>query len=220
MPDPSPFTPAAFVADASEAFLLPGDLLLRGIEAVAPRAAEILAFGTGGIVVKFILALIVWTTFVVIGLLVSKACRYVARQVTALFHVLVWRIKMFVCNVKTRLIWTYRKFIPHDTAGSQHMARTDFDSTDIAVLLSIARRGPGIASSAPEISESLKLRPAQVQSRLDQLHHFKMVCPVLGSTDGFDNYSLTSAGETYLEMTRRHARKSPQLNRASAAKSY
>lgn len=220
MPDQTPFTLAAYAANASQGFLLPGELLLRALAAVAPQTAEVLAFGTGGIVVKFILALIAWTTFVIIGLLVSQACRRVARQLGALFYGLLWRLKLYCGNLKTRLIWKYREFFPYKPGGSQQLARTDFDSTDIAVLLSIARRGPGMASSAPEICAALKLRPAQVQARLEQLHHFKMVRSVLGSTDGFENYGLTDAGETYLAMTRRQAGNSTRLNRASVAKSY
>ncbi len=220
MPEQTPSTLAAFAADATQAFLLPGEILLGGIAAAAPRAAEVLAFGTGGIVVKFVLALISWTILVVIGLLLSRACRRIARQFGALFHILLWHVRTQSGNLRMKLIWKYREFFPYKSASSEHLAQTDFDATDIKVLLSIARQGPGMAASAPDISASLGLRPAQVQSRLEQLRHFRMICAVMGSTDGFENYALTASGEAYLAMMRRQAKKPPGISRASAAKSY
>lgn len=209
-------TLALYATDASQAFLLPGELLLRGISGIAPQTGEVLAFGTGGIVVKFILALSAWTTLIVIGLLLLNAGRRVARRLGALFYGLLWRARMYCGNLKTKLIWKYREFFPYRQSSMQQLDRTDFDKTDIAVLLSIARRGPGMAISAPDLSGALNLRPAQVQARLEQLQHFRMICSVLGSTDGFENYSLTSSGQAYLAMMRRQAGKSPRISPASA----
>lgn len=83
--------------------------------------------------------------------------------------------------------------------------RVDFDKLDIDVLEFIASKGPGFAVSAPEIAEILRMRPSEIQARLDKLTRIMMLQSVLGSTDGYDNFRLTQAGETYASMLRSKA---------------
>lgn len=205
---------AGFAVATKVAFLMPGELLLAGIAAIAPRTAETLTAAEGGAVVKFVLSLISWTIAVIIGLLISRFVRRVATQLVALFHTFIWRLKQYLGHLKTRLIWKFREYFPYKAAAAQHVGQTDFDETDIAVLLRVAARGPGAASSARELAKSLQLRPAQVRKVLDSLQHFRMLQPVTGSTGFSKNYRLTKSGQTYIEMIKRQARVQPRVNPA------
>lgn len=194
---------------------------MGAIAELAPHAAEILTFGHGRTVVTFVLALFGWTVLVIIGLMISRLCRRIAWQLAAMTRVLLWQVQMFLGNLKTKLIWKliwkYREFFPHKAARGEHVAQTEFDEADIAVLLRVAGRGPGIATSAPEIAESLGQRPAQIQKRLEKLMYFKMLQSAIGSTDGFDNFSLTRSGEAYIAMIRRQATAQPRVDLVSGA---
>jgi DNA-binding MarR family transcriptional regulator len=62
-----------------------------------------------------------------------------------------------------------------------------------------------MASSAPELAEKYKLRPTQIQRRLDKLQKNEMLCSVIGSTDGFENYRLTESGLALIAVCERQA---------------
>jgi DNA-binding MarR family transcriptional regulator len=194
-----------FASAVGRGFMLPGDLLLSGFAWIAPQSAEVLSFGTGRSVATLVLALFGWTMIVIIGLLLSRLCRAVARQMNAILRILVWRIKMLLGNLKTRMLWKYREYFPHKTTQTETVSQTQFDDLDIAVLASMSRQGPGMASSAPELAEKYKLRPTQIQRRLDKLQKNEMLCSVIGSTDGFENYRLTESGLALIAVCERQA---------------
>ena len=186
-------------------FMLPGDFLLSAFAWVAPQFAEILTMGTGKTVVLFVLALVGWTIIAIIGLLLSRACRRLVQQIGSLFRILLWNAKMFMGSLKTRMLWKYRKYFAHKTTQDETVSQTQFDDMDIAVLASISRGGSGVASSAAELAEKYRLRPAQVQDRLEQLARNHMLRSVTDSSDGYDNYRLTDSGLALLAMCERQA---------------
>ncbi len=200
---------------AFRALMLPGDFLLSAFAWIAPHSAEVLTIGTGQSVVMFILTLIAWTIIVIIGLLLSRACRGFARQIGSMFRILLWNAKMFMGSLKTKMLWKYRKYFAHKTTQDETVSQTQFDDMDIAVLASISRSGSGMASSAPDLAEKYKLRPTQIQDRLDQLAKNHMLRSVIGSTDGYDNYRLTDSGLALLAMCERQA--AARANLTSAA---
>jgi hypothetical protein len=185
--------------------MLPGDFLLSAFAWLAPGAVEILTIGTGKAVVMFVLTMVGWTFIVVIGLLLSRACRGVARQIGSMFRILLWNAKMFMGNLKTKMLWKYREYFAHKTTQTETVSQTQFDDMDIAVLASISRSGSGKASSASKLAKKYKLRPAQIQDRLDELANNHMLHSVRGSTDGYDNYRLTESGLALLAMCERQA---------------
>ena len=71
--------------------------------------------------------------------------------------------------------------------------------------------------SAPELTGQLKLRPAQIQHRLENLMHHQMVQSVIGSTDGYENYRLTDSGLAFITMMQRQARVTPGVSPVSAS---
>ena len=184
---------------------------------IAPHSAEILSGGTGKAVVMFVLTLIAWTIIVIVGLLLSRACRRLAQQVGSMFRVLLWHTKNFMGSLKTKMLWKYRQYFAHKTTQAETVSQTQFDDMDIAVLASISRSGAGMASSAPDLADKYKLRPAQIQERLEQLAKNHMLRSVLGSTDGYDNYRLTDSGLALLAMCERQAAAHANLTSAAVS---
>ena len=200
-----------------QAFTLPGEWILSLIDRFAPQAVEIMLVDNGAIIVPFVLSLLVWTLVIVAGLMVFRVCRNFAWQVAALWRTFVWRLKMALGSLKTRLLWKYRQFFPHRGDNSEMVAREEFDNVDIALLRTLFKQGPGMTISAPELTERLKLRPAQIQHRLDNLLQHQMVRSAIGSTDGYENYRLTDSGLAFITMMQRQARVTPGVSPVSAS---
>ena len=186
-------------------FLLPGDFLLSALSWAAPEFVKILTIGTGKPVVTFVLALVGWTIILVIGLLISKICRGLVRQINAMFRILLWQTKMLMGSLKTRLLWKYREFFGHPSEQAETVAQAQFDDMDIAVLASMSRSGPGAASSAARLAQKYKLQPAQVQKRLDRLTDNQLLRSVSSSKGKHDDYKLTDSGLALLAMCEQQA---------------
>ena len=90
--------------------------------------------------------------------------------------------------------------------GIDAVPEIDFDDLDLAVLRSAAARGPGLATSAPEIAEKFKLRPSQVQRSIDKLRQSRMLDTVIGTTDGYGNFRLSPSGAAFVAMWQRQNR--------------
>jgi len=206
---------AEFAGAIIRGFLIPGDLLLSALSWIAPKTAQILAFGNGKTIVLFILALLGWTLVLVAGLMLSRLCRNIAWQVSALFRVFVHRSKQFAGDLKTRLIWKYREYFPHKEAETHSVSQDEFDELDIAVLASISRRGSGMATTATGLAEKYRMQTAQVQERLDRLQESHMLRSAVSPNDGHQKYRLTDTGLAYIAMCERQA--AARVNPASAS---
>lgn len=186
------------------AFLSPGDLLLSFFEYLAPESVAVLTLGQGAIIVPFVLALLFWTTLAVVGLLVLGICKNVLRQVDAITRTILHRLSLALGNLKMKVVWKFRSLLPRRKVSGISMApMVEFDDVEIAALRFASARGPGFTISAPELAEKFTLRPAQVQRSLDKLNKNKMLCSVIGSTDGYENYRLTDSGSAFVEMLQR-----------------
>ena len=205
---------AEYASAVYRGILTPGEILLSWIEAIAPQTAAIMTTGKGGAITLFILTLLAWTLIVVAGLLLSRLCRNIVWQLSAIFRILVWHTKMYLGSLKTKMLWKYRDYFPHKTTQTESVSQAQFDDLDIAVLASVSRRGPGMAASASELAEKYKLRPAQIQDRLNKLAQNHMLCSVIGSTDGYENYRLSDSGLALIAMCERQA--AARVSQASA----
>ncbi len=200
-----------------QAFTAPGEWIVTFIGRFSPQAEEIMRVDNGAIIVPFVLSLLVWTLVIVGGLFLSRMCRNFAWQIAALTRTLVWRAKMGAGSFKTRMIWRWRQFFPPKEDDAAIVSREEFDNVDIAVLRTLFKQGPETTISAPELAKRLKLRPAQIQHRLDKLTHNHMLRTVIGSTKGFDNYRLTDSGLVFITMMGRQARVTAGVRTASAS---
>ena len=194
------------------AFLLPGDLLLSLIARIAPQTVATMTYGMGGTIVSFVLALVCWSGILIFGLLLMRLCRRIAWQASSLIRTLLWRVKLTIGELKTKYIWKYREYFPHKATRNEQVSQTEFDEIDIAVLRSVSDCSPGVAPSAPDLANQLKLRPNQVQQRLDRLAHYNMLRSVMGETDGFENYRVTDSGLAFVAMFQRRAETSASVS--------
>lgn len=199
------------------AFTLPGEWLLSVVGHLAPQAEEIMRAEHGAIIVPFVLSLLVWTLLIIAGLMVSRMFRNLAWQTAAICRTAVWRLRMALGSLKTRLIWKYRQFFPHKGDDSAMVSREEFDKVDIAVLRTLFKQGPGAAVAAPELARTLPMRRAQVQQRLDNLARHQMLAPVKGSRGRFEYYQLTDSGLAFITMMQRQARTTIGVSPVSAS---
>lgn len=191
--------------DLAGAFLFPGEALLALFAHIAPGAVSILTHGKGELLVPFVMALLVWTFSVVLGLKFLRFCRHVVRQFNAIVLTLWYRTRMAISSLVMRITWRLRALLPRRIKkGETMMGPTiEFDDLDMAVMRTVSAKGPGFALSAPDLAEKFTLRPAQVQKSLDKLRNNKMLDSVIGSTDGFDNYRVSDSGLAYMAMLQR-----------------
>ena len=197
---------AETVSAIYRAFLMPGEAILSLIGKVAPETEAIMRIDSGATIYPLIFSLAAWTVALVIGLYVIKIVKNAFWQTSALILTLIYAVKNLFGNLKTRLLWKYRQFFPHKTDNGHEVSQEEFDKLDIAVLRALFKGGPGTATSAPDLAEKFKLRPAQVQRRLEKLSANQMLRTVIGSTDGYDNYRLTDSGLAFITMMQRRAR--------------
>ncbi len=135
----------------------------------------------------------------ILGWFILRLYRNVARNVEAIFHIVIFRISHAVGNWKTRVVCKLREWLPHRRRRDSEAApEVEFDDLDIAVLRTAAALGPGFAVNAAELAERFRLRPAQVQRSLKKLSDNKMLDFVIGSNEGFDNYRLTQMGTAFM----------------------
>lgn len=208
---------AESVAAIVEAFLLPGESVLVLIGKLSPETEAIMRIDYGGTIYPLIFSLVVWTLVIVLGLMLYGIIKNALWQANALVHTFFYWVKNTAGNLKTRLLWQYRRFFPHRSDDTEVVSQEEFDKLDIAVLRALFKQGPATASSAPDLAEKFSLRPAQVQRRLDKLTHNQMLRTVMGSTDGYDNYRLTDSGLTFITMMQRQARVAPGVSPVSAS---
>jgi DNA-binding MarR family transcriptional regulator len=205
---------AEFANAVVRGFMLPGDLLLAAFAWVAPQTAEILTFGNGKTIFIFVLAMIGWTIIVIVGLLISRMCRRFLQQIGALVRILVWNAKMYLGNLKTKMLWKYREFFPHKADEAQTVSQEQFDDLDIAVLASVSRGGPESTSSAKELAKKYRVKSAEIQDRLDRLAQNHMLDPVRNSRWGGKSYRLTESGLALIAMCERQAAQRSNLTSA------
>lgn len=74
----------------------------------------------------------------------------------------------------------------------------ELSDLDLAVLRMSATLPPGYAISVVELAERLRERPSQVERSLIRLRRHQLVDPLLGSTDGFNDYRLTDSGTWFV----------------------
>ena len=194
------------------AFAWPGEYALLQLGNVAPDFAA--SMSTTAVV---ILSLIYWYLVIVLATIFVRACRDVARIVTAAARTIAFRIILEAGNAKTRIICRLRQRLPWGKeARDVEAPAVEFDKLDLAILKTAVVKGPGFTLSAPELAEQFSLRPAQIQRSLDKLCSNAMMTTVIGSTEGFDNYRLTDSGSTFVGLW---ARQKPRAAYHSARSS-
>ncbi|MDH3273482.1 MAG: hypothetical protein OEM99_02955 [Gammaproteobacteria bacterium] len=183
------------------AFAWPGEYALLQLGNLAPDFAAYMSTPANHTTAVVVLSLIYWYLVIVLATIFVRACRDVARIVTAAARTIAFRIILEAGNAKTRIICRLRQRLPWRKAAQDVAAPTvEFDKLDLAILKTAVVKGPGFALSAPELAEQFSLRPAQIQRSLDKLCSNAMMTTVIGSTEGFDNYRLTDSGSAFVGL--------------------
>lgn len=197
-----------WLSSVREIYLVPGDFVLSKFGELAPLTAASwgVADSDDSIVVAAVLSGIFWLLMTVIAWRLYRYGSSLLRNTVALYHTLWHRGRQAAGSLKTRLLCRLREVVPRRRERGDGIDTTpeiDFDDLDLAVLRTAAARGPGLATSAPEIAEKFKLRPSEVQRSVDKLRRNRMLDTVIGTTDGYDNFRLSPSGATFVAMWQR-----------------
>ncbi len=195
-----------FGALVREAYLVPGDFVLSKFAELAPvTAANWGVTGNGdSIMAAVVISGFFWLLMSIVAWRLYRYGRSFMRNFIALVHTAWYRIRQAAGNLKTLIVCRLREFVPdRQDDGIDAVPEIDFDDLDLAVLRSAAARGPGLATSAPEIAEKFRLRPSEVQRSIDKLRRNRMLDTVIGSTDGYGNFRLSPSGMTFVAMWQR-----------------
>jgi len=193
-----------------DVFLFPGNFLLSQTSAHVPAVAALFATiddDTRLVVVVFT-ALLAWASLAFAVRMASKLSRDLAWITSTRFRISVHRWSVTIARIRSVVAARIRALSPRRTPPDNDISRVDFDEIDLAVLLSAAARGPGMATSAPELADRLKWRPGEIQCSIDKLKSNKMLDYAFGSTDGFDTYCLSQLGTSFVGMLRSRHRAS------------
>jgi len=195
-----------WLSSIREIYLVPGDFVLSKFAELAPLTAASwgIANSEDSIVAAAVLSGIFWLLMTFIAWRLYRYSSSLLRNTVALYHTAWFRGRQAAGSLKTRLLCRLREFVPRRRDdGIDTVPEIDFDDLDLAVLRTAAARGPGLATSAPEIAEKFKLRPSEVQRSVDKLRRNRMLDTVIGNTDGYDNFRLSPSGATFVAMWQR-----------------
>jgi hypothetical protein len=191
---------------AYEVFISPVTWLLTALSSHVPALLERLSNSAvdGASVWPSVIALLIWCTLLFVIWRFVVLVRNTIRVVAAWIHLIRFRISLVVRGFKTKLVCTLMRWIPRrSSSGMSVEPDIEMDDLDMAVLQTLSMKGPGFAVSAPDLAEEFRMRPAQIQRRLDRLRERKMLEDVIGSTEGYDNYRLTNIGVSFLTVWNR-----------------
>ena len=189
-----------------EVYLVPGDFVLSKFAELAPvTAANWNVAGNGdSIMVAAVISGFFWLLMSIVAWRLYRYGSSFTRNLIALLHTAWYRIRQAAGSLKTLIVCRLREFTPsHRDDGIDAVPEIDFDDLDLTVLRSAAARGPGLATSAPEIAEKFRLRPSEVQRSIEKLRRNRMLDTVIGSTDGYGNFRLSPYGATFVAMWQR-----------------
>lgn len=181
-------------------FVLPGEAFLSWISDVAPAAAAQLNIISESqpALPLIVFSLLFW---LLLALAIAKTWRLLQnlfRIVSAGGKALSFRFSLAYRILRKNVLHGLQRLFLQRTTGGITASSVDFDDLDLAVLRSAAACGPGFTTSAPELAEQLKYRPAQIQRSLNKLSRNKLLDGVIGSTEGFENYRLSQSGSHYV----------------------
>jgi len=187
-------------------FVLPGQFALSWFSEFAPTTAAALNIvGNDEPVVWLVfISLLLWTVLAIVIARIWLFLQNLRRIIAATGKALSFRISLAFRILKKRLVRVLQRWIPQRTDGAVVVPGVELDDLDVAVLQTTAACGPGFATSAPDLAEQLRHRPAQIQRSLNKLSKNLLLEDVIGSTEGFDNYRLSESGSHYVAMLRRN----------------
>lgn len=181
-----------FAVATYEAFLWPGTFITTRLAELAPTLATKLGIdvdGTG-VLLTAALSLLVW------ALLFYLVWRVIKSVGLYIYYNVLW--------IKTFIVSTFRRNKARAVveAATEALKKSEvvFDDVDVAVLNTGVALAPGLALSAPQLSDHLTKRPALIKRSLEKLKKYGLLAIASGDTEGHDNYQLTPSGAALMSM--------------------
>lgn len=186
-------------------FHAPATQFLALLETHAPALAESAGLNQAALSIPQQVALSA-TCWIVIGCLAWAAyrfLRYVRRVVEFAIRGVLHQLGLAFHAGRTSLVLrVLRTRRGRPRPASLALQSVDFSAVDIAILTETSRLRPGFTTSAPELAERLRRRPAEIEQSLEKLCRNKLLDATFGSTDGFENYVISSSGAAFTSMFR------------------
>lgn len=198
---------SAFGSALYGAFVLPGEILFGWFAMLAPAKAEVMRLNNGEIIYPLILALVIWTLLIVLGLKVLRALKNVGRLIEALVRTAIYHTKTKLRNLRLSMIWKLRALFPKRFQTVESTAsELELDDMDYAVLRCALKLGASVPVSAPDLAKRLRIRPALAQQSIEKLARHNMLGCEGKSWRGVASYRVTKAGEMFTGMMQRSER--------------
>lgn len=198
---------SAFGSALYGSFVLPGEILFGWFALLAPAKAEVMRLNNGEIIYPLILALMVWTLLIVLGLRLLRTLKNIGRLIEAMVRTAVYHTKTKARNLRLSMIWKLRELFPKRFETAEPTANElELDEMDYAVLRCALRLGASVSVSAPDLAKRLRIRPALARQSIEKLARHNMLGQEGRSWRGVASYRVTKAGEMFTGMMQRSER--------------
>jgi hypothetical protein len=173
----------------------PGDFLVKQLASILPGLGP----GARGIAagdidpLALLISLLAWLLLALLLLRVFRFLKRVYRRCSDVFAATALRLRL----AKARFTLAVGNLLGGGGDDGLATGTVDFDGTDIAVLRVAKSQPAGYTISVPDLVAHFRLRPSVVQKSLERLSENRLLEPVIGHTDGYENYRLTSTGAAF-----------------------
>ena len=182
-------------------FMTPGEWLASMSILYAPSLAALLGISAeeSTILAPLILSILSWTFIALLGRRLLYSLRGLIKAIGVMFMRIKFRTLIAIHSFTTRfglesLMWW------KESEPEVESSKLSLNRLDLMVLKLAKAAGPGFELSAPELSDRMNLRPAQIQECLDKLSQNSLLDLTRGTTDGYENYRLNETGTYILTM--------------------
>ena len=182
-------------------FMTPGEWLASKSIELAPSLAASLGISAeeSTVLAPLILSILSWTIAALLIRRLLYSLQGLLKAVGVMFMRIKFRTLIALRSYTTKLgleslMWW------KDTEPTEEPSKLSLNRLDLMVLKLAKAAGPGFALSAPELSDRMNLRPAQIQECLDKLSQNNLLDFTRGATDGYENYRLNETGIYILTM--------------------
>ena len=171
-----------------DVLLWPGTFITTRFFEIAPALATKLGIGVDGtgVLLTAALSLLAW------ALLLFLVWKVVKSVGLFIYYNVLW-IKTFIVSTFQR---NKARAVVEAATEALKKSEVVFDAVDVAVLNTSKELAPGLALSAPQLSDHLTQRPAIIKRSLEKLKKYGLLA--IASGDG--KYQLTPSGAALISM--------------------
>lgn len=182
-------------------FMTPGEWLASKTIEHAPSLAASLGISAGesSVLAPLVLSILSWMIIALLG----RRLLYTLRGLLKAIGVMIMRVKfrtLIALHSFTTTLGLESLMWWKDAEPEVESSKLSLNRLDLMVLKLAKAAGPGFALSAPELSDRMNLRTAQIQECLDKLSQNDLLDFTRGTTDGYENYRLNETGAYILTM--------------------